>query len=513
MKTRTALVVLAFLGLFATTSMSQERETETIINIEFEKGGEAYDKFPTNDMLEKLNVRTLPIGGRLLIENFAPGDMHFIHTELPRHIINPEDTYIIESNIQFERGPLNEPFGVFFIDSDDVVYWASETANSHSYVSSSKSKVHELLPNNLIKHQDYNYFKLIVYNSGFLFVLNGKECRLYNEDIKYPIKDVGYMIKGVQAVSSNIFRVSREYKLPPVPKAHYGSIDYLKVAPNNNQLVSGYIGNCFVWNIENGQKVDSLKIKYSDAVYTSDQKFRVKRDAGYKKEKDNVLITDPETYAEIAKISFKGRCSEPIIAENMIVVLDRKNNAVNYYDIPKGALQKSVKLVDVLDEDTYIDEMPDMQHAFLKGNGKYKHIDLEKGTTIYEIPYPLNYSSTNFTFSDDRKLLFSCNNNELKVYDGSNGNLLKSKVFEGINNLGSMCISHDNKYVLFYSSNIIRVVEFESMTITKEFAMRKEIYRLVIDKDFQYAYVGLKNGELHKVSIDFGETVMMFGKL
>lgn len=513
MKTRTALVVLTFLGLFATTSMSQERETETIINIEFEKGEEAYNKWPTNEMLEKMNVRTLPIGGRLLIENFAPGDMHFIHTELPRHIINSEDNYIIEANIQFERGPLDEPFGVFFIDSDDVIYWASQTASSYSYVSSSKSNEHKLVANNLIKHQDYNYFKLVVYNSGFLFMLNGKECRLYNDDIKYPIKDVGYMIRGIQAVSSNIFRVSREYKLPPVPIAHNGRIDYLKLKSESNHLVSGYSGNCFVWNTETGQKVDSLKLKYLYDAYTADQKYRVKRDAGYKKEKDNVLITDPDTYAEITKISFKGRCSEPIIVENTIVVLDRKNNAVNFYDIPKGVLLKSVKLIDVSDPETEIDKIFDLQHLYLKGNGKFKYIDLEKGTTIYEIPYPLNNSTTYFTFSDDKKHLLSCNLNELKIYDGSNGNLIKSKVFEEINYFGGTCISHDNRYAVFYSAYRVRIVELESMTIVKDFAVRKEISKLVIDKDFQYAYVALVNGELHKVSIEFGEIVMSLGKL
>ena len=513
MKTKTVLILLVFIALFAKNSQSQETATETILNIEFEKGEEAYNKWPTNEMLEQYNARTIRVLGRLILENYAQAKRTFINTVVPKHKINPEDTYVIEANIQFDRGSIDEPFGIFFVDSDGVLFWASETAQSYSYVGSSANDPGKIYANNLIKHSAFNYFCVRVYSTGFFFMLNGQECRLFDANIKFPITDVGYFIKGSLVVSSDIFRVSREYKLPPVPIAHFGRIDYLKLKSESNQLVSGYSHNCFVWDTESGQKVDSLTIKYIDAVYTSDQSFRVKRDAGYKKEKDNVLITDPETYAEIAKISFKGRCSEPVIFENTIVVLDKKNNAVNLYDIPKGSLLKSVKLVDIYGEDSYIEEMNDLKHLYLEGNGKYKYIDLENGTTIYEIEYPLNYSATDFTFSDDRKFLFSCNNNELKVYDGSNGNLLKSKVFEEINYLGGTSISHDNQYAIFYSGYRIRIVELESMTIIKDYTMRKEISRLVTDKDFQYAYVALVNGELHKMDIASGETVMMFGKL
>jgi hypothetical protein len=512
MKTKTSLLLIYAFAFVFNYGFSQEWETNTILSADYSEMDDPLSIWPEKETLAQVFIIPWANNGRIGFEFLKQEGRSFIYKELSDYKIKKNDNITIETSLQFEKGDVHQPMGIFFIDSNNSMFFAGETPDGFTYVGNIDDAEVQSTRNNYIKPGGDNYFKIHIYESGILFVLNGKEAKLYNADIKFPVTKVGYFIRGNLAFSSGYYFVTVNNRLPQKLKAH-PSVEYLNLLPERNRLVSAFREDYFIWDTETAKKMDSIKTEYRyEDIETNDLKYFLSKDRDWSKKRDFIVIKDFKTHSKLATIEFKGDCGEPfMINDNTVVVHDIKANSVNLYDIPNGTLQKSVKLADK-DKEKKLVLLPDLQHAFFKSGAVFKYFNLENGAVIYEIPNKEPYRAPIVAISSDKKLFFYNYGNELNIHQVSDGNLVNSKSFD-VSLLGKLHVSPDNKYVISVNKNSIYVIDLESLTLLKNYTMSNDIGSWVVDNNFEFVYVGLQNGELHKMDIASGETVMMFGKI
>jgi len=495
---KTKLILFNFLLYSVLSAYSQI--AEVIYTEEFDDAAKIALDWPNNELTEGL-AHIWVADGKYGIENVK--DQVYLAHELDP--ITKIDAVEFGSVVSYVSGDKESLFGIFITDANGVNYIGAINANGYSAITTSTSNDDEVSQSGIVKPgENSNGIVLRVTNDRFSLYVNGEHQNTIRKEIKLPITHAGFIVKGERVIRADNFRIT---KFTYLPKAHSG-IYFVGLANEGKQIVSKYSSEFFVWNSETGERIDSLELDaFSIAVFfTEDLKYYLHKDEVYGKKANFVAVKEVKTNKEVYTLMFKDKCSRPFVIDNKtVVVQDYKNNAINYYDLTSGALQKSLKLVE---KELELNLVVDLQHAYFRFNDVMKYIDLEKGTTLYELPI------YNAFVSNNKQMLFTCKDSVLVSYEVATGKPIKSLTFNFVSKYGGVEPEYaDDKLLIATYYQYILVIDLESFTLLKKYEFNESINNLAIDPELQYVYAGLDNGELRKVNLATGETELMFGKI